>query len=69
MERPDHPEHGQAPAFRPGQKVLPEGRQLLVDAPAGTPPAKRVAVAVHWRPQPGEPELEVRLTAWRYKEP
>ena len=52
------------------RQTLPEGRvEVRVDAPAGTPPARRVAVAVHWRPRPGEPEQEVRLTAWRYKQP
>ena len=52
------------------RQTLPEGRvEMLVDGPSGTPPAKRVAVAVRWRPLPGEPEREVRLVAWRYKEP
>jgi prepilin-type N-terminal cleavage/methylation domain-containing protein len=52
------------------RQTLPAGRvETLVDGPSGTPPAKRVAVAVRWRSQPGEPEREVRLVAWRYKEP
>ncbi len=52
------------------RQVLPEGRaEMLVDDPSGTPPARRVAVVVHWRPQLGEPEREVRLVAWRYKSP
>ena len=52
------------------RQTLPAGRvEMLVDEPAGSPPARRVAVAVRWRPQPGEPEREVRLVAWRYKTP
>ena len=52
------------------RQTLPDPRvEMLVDEPSGTPPAKRVAVAVRWRPQPGEPEREVRLVAWRYKNP
>ena len=52
------------------RQTLPEGRvEMLVDGPSGTPPAKRVAASVRWRPQPGEPEREVRLVAWRYKQP
>jgi hypothetical protein len=52
------------------RQVLPEGRfEIVVDAPGGNPPAKRVVVAVHWRPQSDGPEREVRLTAWRYKNP
>ena len=52
------------------RQTLPEGRvEVLVDEPSGTPPAKRVAASVRWRPQPGEPEREVRLVAWRYKNP
>jgi len=52
------------------RQALPEGRvEMLVDEPSGTPPARRLAVAVHWRPQPGEPEREVRLVAWRYRNP
>ena len=52
------------------RQALPEGRvEMLVDGPSGTPPARQVAVAVHWRPQAGGPEREVRLVAWRYKNP
>jgi type II secretory pathway pseudopilin PulG len=52
------------------RQTLPEGRvEMLVDGPSGTPPARRVAVAVRWRPLPGEPERQVRFVAWRYKEP
>ncbi len=52
------------------KKTLPEGRmEVKIDAPSGTPSARRVTVVVHWRPQPGTPEHEVRLTAWRYKNP
>ncbi len=52
------------------RQTLPDGSdEMLVDEPAGTPPAKRVAASVRWRPQPGEPEQEVRLVAWRYKKP
>ena len=52
------------------RQTLPEGRvEMLVDGPSGTPLARRVAACVRWRPQPGEPEREVRLVAWRYKNP
>jgi prepilin-type N-terminal cleavage/methylation domain-containing protein len=52
------------------RQTLPEGRvAMLVDGPSGTPLARRVAACVRWRPQPGEPEREVRLVAWRYKNP
>jgi type II secretory pathway pseudopilin PulG len=52
------------------RQALPEPRvEMLVDEPAGTPPARRVAIAVHWRAEPGEPECAVRLVAWRYKTP
>ncbi len=52
------------------QRILPEGRvKMLVDEPSGTPPSKRVAASVRWRPLPGEPEREVRFVAWRYKNP
>jgi len=52
------------------RQTLPVGRaEMLVDEPSGTPPTKRVAVAVRWRPQPSEPEREVRLVAWRYMNP
>ena len=52
------------------RQTLPDPRvEMLVDESSGTPPARRVVVAVHWRPQPGEPEREVRLVAWRYKNP
>jgi type II secretory pathway component PulJ len=52
------------------RKTLPDPRaEMLVGEPSGAPPAKRVTVAVRWRPQPGEPEREVRLVAWRYKNP
>jgi prepilin-type N-terminal cleavage/methylation domain-containing protein len=52
------------------RQTLPDPRvEILVDEPSGTPPARRVAASVRWRPQPGEPEREVRLVAWRYKNP
>lgn len=52
----------------PARQALPEARaEVLVGEPSGTPPARRVTVAVCWRPQPGEPEREVHLVAWRYK--
>lgn len=52
------------------RRVLSEGRvEVLVDQAAGALPAKRVAASVWWRPQPGVPEQEVRLLAWRYKTP
>jgi hypothetical protein len=52
------------------RQALPEGRaEVRVEGLAGTPPAKRVAASVRWRPQLGEPEREVRLVAWRYKKP
>lgn len=52
------------------RQTLPEGRvEMLVDGPSGRPLARRVAACVRWRPQPGEPEREVRLVAWRYKNP
>jgi len=52
------------------RQVLPEARvETRVDGPSGTPPARRVAVAVRWRPQRDGPERIVPLVAWRYKEP
>ena len=52
------------------RQTLPDPRvELLVDGPSGTPPAKRVAASIYWRPLPGEPEREVRLVAWRYRNP
>jgi len=52
------------------QGVLFEPRvETRVDEPSGTPPARRVAVAVRWRPQRGGPERTVQLVAWRYKNP
>ena len=52
------------------RRILPEGRiAVLVNAPSGTPLAKRVAASVYWRPQPNGPEREARLVAWRYKTP
>ena len=52
------------------RQTLPEGRARCSSTSlTGTPPAKRVAASVRWRPQPGEPEREVRLVAWRYKNP
>ncbi len=50
-------------------RTLPEGRaEVLIDEPSGNPIARRVAVAVFWRPNAGEPERKVRLVVWRYKE-
>ena len=50
------------------RRTLPEGRaEVLIDEPSGNPIARRVAVAVFWRPNAGEPEREVRLVVWRYK--
>ncbi|MGO9114173.1 MAG: hypothetical protein ACLP9L_33585 [Thermoguttaceae bacterium] len=52
------------------RQALPDARVvMLVDEPSGTPPARRVAASVRWRPQLDEPEREVRLVAWRYKKP
>ncbi len=52
------------------RQTLPDARvEILVDEPAGTPPSRRVTARVHWRPQLGEPEREVRLVAWRYPKP
>jgi Tfp pilus assembly protein PilE len=52
------------------RETLPQGRaEVIVDEPSGQPQGRRLAVAVHWRPQPGEPEHQVRLVAWRYKQP
>ena len=52
------------------QKTLPEGRvEVNIEDVSGAPPARRVAVIVHWRPLSGEPEREARLVAWRYKGP
>ena len=64
-------ERGQIPAFRPGPADLARGDATRCSStslparrrPSGWPPA------VRWRPQPGEPEREVRLVAWRYKKP
>jgi prepilin-type N-terminal cleavage/methylation domain-containing protein len=52
------------------QKAMPEPRaEILVNEPTGSPLAKRVTVAVHWRPKRGGAERAVRLVAWRYKKP
>jgi prepilin-type N-terminal cleavage/methylation domain-containing protein len=49
-------------------KMLPEPRvEVKVDEATGTPPARRIAVAVAWRPLPGGPERKARVVAWRYK--
>ena len=56
-------------SVRRGECCPRERVAVAVDPPAGTPPARRVVASVRWRPQPGEPEREVRLVHWRYKEP
>jgi type II secretory pathway component PulJ len=64
------PSAAKLPLSAQARQTLPDPRaELLVDEPSGTPPARRVVVAVRWRHQPGEPEREVRLVAWRYKNP
>ena len=50
------------------RKMLPEPRiEVKVDEATGSPPARRIAVAVCWRPLPGGPERKARVVAWRYK--
>jgi prepilin-type N-terminal cleavage/methylation domain-containing protein len=50
------------------RKLLPEGRvEVKVDDAKGTPAARRIVVAVCWRPLPGGPERKARVVAWRYK--
>jgi prepilin-type N-terminal cleavage/methylation domain-containing protein len=61
------------------RKMLPDGRvevnvsgTLRVPLEGGTRSvpdtiARRVAVAVCWRPLPGGPERKARVVAWRYK--
>jgi hypothetical protein len=52
------------------RETLPESRaEVIVNEPSDQPPGRRLTVAVYWRPQPGEPEHQVRLVAWRYKQP
>ena len=52
------------------RKMLPEGRvEVNVSGTRSVPDtlARRVAVAVYWRPLPGGPERKARVFAWRYK--
>jgi prepilin-type N-terminal cleavage/methylation domain-containing protein len=52
------------------RKLLPEGKvEVKVDDAKGTPAARRIAVAICWRPLPGGPERKAGAVAWRYKQP
>ena len=52
------------------QKMLPEGRvDVGVEDSSESPPARRITVAVYWRPLPGQGERNSRVVAWRYKQP
>jgi hypothetical protein len=41
---------------------------VKIDEAQGEPTARRIAVAIYWRPLPGGPERKARVVAWRYKQ-
>jgi type II secretory pathway component PulJ len=50
------------------RQVLPEAQlHVNVSDEPGQPAAKRIVVAVEWRPRPDQPAARVALTSWIYR--
>ncbi|MGA2616453.1 MAG: prepilin-type N-terminal cleavage/methylation domain-containing protein [Thermoguttaceae bacterium] len=51
-------------------RLLPHGRvEARIDPPAGTPPAKRIRLAVCWQPVESQPAQTIELVAWKARTP
>ena len=51
-------------------RTVPDARlEIEIGLPMGRPPAKRIAVEIHWPADQHAPAKPVRLVTWRYKVP